>query len=152
MTDLNEKALNASCEAYDKEWLATESHSKATAAAIRTYFEAATPPDVAGLVEKLEKRVASKGIRGIEERLMSDAATALRLSAGGGWRCPNTGHVYSASDLASLMERRDMFIVSRGLWGEFAATLDAFPTSPTVEDVRTWDTWERAQQEKERAQ
>lgn len=112
----------------------------------RRALTSTTPPDVAGLVERLEGPLPERhvgvgrhGDRIVDydypaiSRLLTEAATALRLSAGGGWRCPDTGHVYSASDLASIMERRDKFIVSKGLWGEFIATLDGFPASPTVE-------------------
>lgn len=86
---LDEKALNASCEAYDKEWLATELHSKATAAAIRAFLTSATPPDVAKIADAIEACDWSNVSIG-NKAILRKAATALRLSAGGrvpdGWK------------------------------------------------------------------
>lgn len=69
-------------------------------AAIRAYLEAATPPDMARLIEVLHE--CSEMVEGgrqdgltqfwhdetakLTAKNLSEAATALRLSAGGGWR------------------------------------------------------------------
>lgn len=58
------------------------------------------------------------------------AARAALSGSGSGWREPNEGHVYSASDLARLLEGRDAFIVAKGLWEEFTAMLAASPAAP----------------------
>ena len=43
----------------------------------------------------------------------------------GEWRDPNSGFTYTAAELAALLEHRDSFIVSHGLWSEYVASLDA---------------------------
>lgn len=93
---------------------------------------------------------------------LSRAKTAMEqwidaaLSGSGSvWREPNDGHVYSASDLARLLEGRDAFIVSKGLWGEFTASLAASPAAPQqggAPTAKTWGEWERARQEAERGE
>lgn len=57
--------------------------------AIRAYLTFATPPDAAGLIERLEEGTNGTDITKTDpylNALMRQAATALRLSAGGGWR------------------------------------------------------------------
>ncbi len=88
MTDLNEKALEAATNEIPV-YVKREARKEIAQTAIRAYLEAATPPDVAGLIAGLEAFAA--GCRGSmwqsrEEtiRLCEQAATALRLSAGGG--------------------------------------------------------------------
>lgn len=110
---LDEKALNASCEAYDKEWLATELHSKATAAAIRAYLEAATPPDVAKIARSLEALAEHLTDQPLAQADSTDlktirqAATALRLSAGGGEKAPEA--LLADEILAELVRARTKF-------------------------------------------
>lgn len=151
MTGLSEKALNASCEAYDKEWLATELHSKATAAAIRTYIESATPPDVAGLVAELENSAAQLPKKAPAAILYRQAATALRLSAGGGWRtidsAPKDGQSFMVYVAESDMGPHCFAPVSRDTGGDWwddstgdciepikgATHWQPLPASPTVE-------------------
>lgn len=88
MTDLNEKALVASRKKY-AETARRSCVEAGLADGIRAYIEAATPSDMAGLIAELE--AFAVGCRGSmwqsrEEtiRLCEQAATALRLSAGGG--------------------------------------------------------------------
>lgn len=56
--------------------------------AIRAYLEAATPPDAAGLIDELadEADLCRNETATDIADLLDRAATALRLSAGGGWR------------------------------------------------------------------
>lgn len=64
--------------------------------AIRAYIGAATPPDVAGMVERLEEGTSGTDITKTDpylNALMRQAATAFRLSAGGGWRTMDGTHV-----------------------------------------------------------
>jgi hypothetical protein len=102
MTDLNEKALEAAASAIDTSWSedgtnrdypfpetekSYQDHCRVTAqAAIRAYLEAATPPDVAGLLERLNNAATDwRDLKDSENAdLLTEAATALRLSAGGG--------------------------------------------------------------------
>lgn len=52
---------------------------------VTAYLEAATPPDVAGLIDAIEACDWSHVSIG-NKAILRQAATALRLSAGGGWR------------------------------------------------------------------
>lgn len=101
---INEKALEAACEAHAPQWAGIDPEIKKygreqMAVAIRTYFEAATPPDVAELVEQLEAAAKPSEFRrrnptlsdaamafryNFEAGLLLRAATALNLPAGGG--------------------------------------------------------------------
>lgn len=85
MTDLNEKALEAARKKY-AETARRSCVEAGLADAIRAYLTSATPPDVAGLIERLEADVAEQRSHGepINGSLVLEAATALRLSAGGG--------------------------------------------------------------------
>lgn len=148
---LDEKALNASCEAYDKEWLATELHSKATAAAIRAYLEAATPPDVAKIARSLEALAEHLSDQPLTHADSTDLATirqaaaALRLSAGGGWidRRKFYHHGYSTAELLKARKSPPEFFTDNGeAWryeythadGEGGAYDMLYrPASPTVE-------------------
>lgn len=86
---LDEMALGAAMNA-----ISYVCQTKDVADAIRAYLEAATPPDVAGLADTLEgieivrirANIDALGVRPIEtaNRAIRQAATALRLSAGGG--------------------------------------------------------------------
>lgn len=83
---LDEKGLEAAWTVYHG---STNDQRGALSDAIRAYLTSATPPDVAGLIERLDVRweatdepTARKINRFIRER--KEAATALLLSAGGG--------------------------------------------------------------------
>lgn len=114
MTDLNEKALDAAMNA-----ISYVCQTKDVADAIRAYLASATPPDVAGIDDMLDRferaafastanlprgkeaRARESKSRSLEYNAARDAiATALRLSAGGGWRtmesAPKDGSVVLA--------------------------------------------------------
>lgn len=77
--------------------------------AIRAYLEAATPPDVAGLVGRLEGYAHEADVGAYDDAALTyrQAATALRLSAGGGEKGPEA--LLADEILAELVRARTKF-------------------------------------------
>lgn len=137
---LDEKGLEAAWAVYHG---STNNQRGALSDAIRAYLTSATPPDVATLVEKLEKAKwaitnGKKPDWDAAERAIEDAATALRLSAGGGvpegWKLvpvEPTPEMIGSGGLASF--KSDMATglnVREGLISAYKAMLAASPTAP----------------------
>lgn len=102
--------------------------------AIRAYLEAATPPDVAGLVRKIDA-VTNRVTCDFDSRdeLPSQAATALRLSAGGG--VPSGWKLVPVEPTEEMIGEGDQVMYGRyGCSFEVAPIYDAMlAASPTVE-------------------
>lgn len=141
-------------------------------AAIRAYLEATTPPDVAGLVERLEGPLPERhvgvgrhGDRIVDydypaiSRLLTEAATALRLSAGGGvpegWKLVPVEP--TPEMLGAFWRQKNCGTQEVGDRGphtdDYSAYRAMLAASTTVEaGQKTWGQWERALQDKERGQ
>lgn len=104
--------------------------------AIRAYLTSATPPDVAGLIERLEEGTNGTDITKTDpylNALMRQAATALRLSAGGG--VPEGWILVPVEPTEEMIGEGDRVMYGRyGCSFEVAPIYDAMlAASPTVE-------------------